>query len=672
MFNRINNFFFWCLFCFALTLLTGCSGKIGDSWKEVTTGIKTDTAKSTTTAVVSKLDNKDTEYEFRLSAVNKHEPLADTFKTVTVGTKSNEASDVDNVEFKIASMTDTSATLTWKNNAAWAYKLEARRTWKEVTTGITTDSAKGITTAVVGSEGGRGTSWLFKLDKGADYEFRLSAVSKLDPSANTFDAITIGAKPSKARDDDEIKFRVAKKSDTSATLLWDNNDAWTFKLEFRKGAPPPPPKTEVIVDSVAQDDVPLYIYTDGRTVAANSVEIRTRVSGFLKELFFQPGAIVKEGDRLALVEQDAYKIALEAAEAGLASSKAQAQLAENNLQRAKSMVESRTITTEEYQTHLANRDMALAAVALAESNVRNAKLNLQYTDMYSPLTGKTTKNLVDVDNFVSPTGAQAVILSITQLDPMFVEFKLTDRQFSELKDRLGFRDAFEEAIKTSAEERTEDDSKRPLALTGMSIDVSFDTGANVLNYDFNVSGKIVALIDNRIDPMVGQITLRAELQNPLLRVDGMEDYLIYPGRACRVRIPREMVKDAVLIREGAMLTDLDTKYVYVVGKEMYHPKDPTGKPLLGKDKMPLPPYETDVARRRDLKKIGPLLESQKRIVLSGLKPGESYIVTGVQRVRDGMEVKPTTSEEYAARRAAELGETKTPVKPDTAKEEEKE
>jgi len=428
----------------------------------------------------------------------------------------------------------------------------------------------------------------------------------------------------------------------------------------KPGATPP----EVIVASVGKDDVQLYIYTEGHTVPSNLVEIRARVSGYLEQLFFEPGALVKEGDRLVLIEQATYQAALDAAEAELISRKAQAALAEANLGRSKVLLERGTISTEEFQTQKANYDIALAAIELAKASVRNAELNLQYTDMRSPITGKTTKNLVDIGNYVSPTGANAVLLAVAQLDPMYVEFKISDRQFSDLKDRIGFREAFDRAVNPSEDsDDDDDDDERPLAITGTPIDVSLMTGVNVLNFNFNVPGKIIASVDNRIDFNTGQITLRAEVQNPRLRTKDARDYMIYPFQICRVRIPYELVKDAVLIREEAILTDLDTKYVLVVEKGMFQPKDASGKPLLGEDGKPIPPYETDIVHRRDIK-IGRLLDSQMRIVLYGVQPGETYIVQGVQRVRIGMEVTPTTLEDYKLRRAAEL------QKPTTAEKQE--
>ena len=426
---------------------------------------------------------------------------------------------------------------------------------------------------------------------------------------------------------------------------------------------PRPPATEVIVDAVVVDDVQIYIYADGLTVPANSVDIRARVSGFLEELFFEPGAIVRKGDRLALIEQASYHISLSAAHAELANSRAQADLAEANLDRGKILFERGAISAEELQTFQANYDMALARIELANANIRNAELNLQYTEIRSPITGKTTKNLVDIGNYVNPTaGVNAVLLSITQLDPMFVEFKLNDRQFLDLKDRIGFRDAFQVSADVSAdveEQNTNGSTGLPLALTGMPVDISLMTGASVFNFDFNIPGKIVALIDDRINFSTAQITIRAEVQNPLLSTEHAEDYMIYPGQVCRVRLPYEIVKDAILVREEAILTDLDTKYVLTVGRGMYQDVDRQGRPLVDASGNPVPPRETDVVQRRDIR-IGRLLDNQMRIVLEGtrpgegLRPGEPYIVHGVQRVRIGTEVTPTTLHDYNIRRAAEL------------------
>jgi RND family efflux transporter MFP subunit len=430
----------------------------------------------------------------------------------------------------------------------------------------------------------------------------------------------------------------------------------TKKAGAESAGPSIPPAPEVIVATVSMDDVQIYIYTEGKTVPSNAVDIRARVSGYLEELFFKPGAIVKEGDRLALIEQAAYQVALDAAKADLANAKAQTSLAEANLARAKTLLDNKVGTAEEYETQRSVRDVALAGIDRAEAAIRNAELNLQYTDMYAPITGKTTKNLVDKGNFVSPTGAQSVLLSITQLDPMYVEFKLNDRQFIELKDRLGLRDVFNQTTNppagaSPANNTSETPEDRPLALTGMPVDVSLMTGVDVFKFDFNIPGKVVALVDNQINWSTATFTLRAEVQNPLLKTNGVEDYMIYAGQVCRVRIPYEKVENAILVREEAILTDLDTKYVLIVEKGMFQPKDPFGRPLKDAKGEEVPPYETDIVHRRDIV-LGRLLDTQMRIVLDGVKPGDVYIDQGVQRVRIGSAVQPITLEEYKIRRAA--------------------
>ncbi|MDR3234282.1 MAG: efflux RND transporter periplasmic adaptor subunit [Planctomycetaceae bacterium] len=420
------------------------------------------------------------------------------------------------------------------------------------------------------------------------------------------------------------------------------------------------PKTEVITDKVGQEDVQLYIYADGQTNAYNFVDIRARVPGYLEKKFFPSGSLVKEGDQIALIEQAQYKIALDLAKAEWDNGKARLKLAEANLGRSKLLFESKAISPEEFQVSQAERDMAAASVDKAANSVLNAQLEMEYTNVRSPITGKAARWLFDAGNFVSPSG-QSVLISIAQLDPIYVDFKLSDRQFTDLKDRIGFREAFERSAEKSAaqtevkkEEKPAEKSEHPLALTGGPVDISLMTGVNVLDFDFTFAGKIISQIDNTINVESGRITLRAQLDNPLLNINGAQDYMLYPGQICRVRIPYEKVKSAVLIREEAVLTDLDTKYVLVVSKGQYQPTDRFGAPLLGSDKKPVPAYEADIVQRRDIK-IGRLLDSQMRIVLEGLQPDEAYIVKGTQRARIGMEVKATTLEEYNALRSAEAG-----------------
>lgn len=454
------------------------------------------------------------------------------------------------------------------------------------------------------------------------------------------------------------------------------------------------PKSEVVVDSVAQDDVQLYIYVEGKTVQYKAVDVRVRVAGFLEELFFRSGAIVKKGDRLALIEQDQYEIALDAAKAELANSEAREALAKSNLERAKQLVEERAMSPEEYQERQATYDMAKATVALGKANVRKAELDLQYTDMKAPIPGKTTNNLVDVGNYINPSGGDAVLLKINQLDPIYVDFTLSDRQFADLKERMSFLDVYERSIlddpnqeptlKNTGVAATEDEQTEKFqqtlpALNGnydrtekQVIDVSLTTSQDIFSVDYPLRGEIVALIDNKFTWETASITLRGQLKNPLLHIKGgNEDYMIYPGQVCRVRIPHEKVKNAVLVHEESILTDLDTKYVLVLKEEDYVQRDRMGQPIKGPDGKEIPPTKEFVVHRRDIR-VGRLLDTQQRIVLSGLEKGETYIVKGVQRARIGAPVTPITLAEFNKRRSIEGGMANVPEpisQGDTAQEE---
>ncbi|MCL2743428.1 MAG: efflux RND transporter periplasmic adaptor subunit [Planctomycetaceae bacterium] len=449
----------------------------------------------------------------------------------------------------------------------------------------------------------------------------------------------------------------------------------------------PAPLTVVVTDEVQQRDIQLYIYVPGQTVPYKYVDITARVSGYLEKLYFQNGSIVKEGDKLALIEQDQYEIALKVAQAELDSAKAKEALAKANLERSKQLIDSRAMSPEEYNQRQAEFDMARAATARAEAAIEQAKLNLRYTIITAPIPGKTTKNLVDIGNFVSPgnritaTGASGEatpsdkLLSIAQMDPMYVDFQISDKQFADIKERMGYRQSFDEEMRklnaenvpaAAAEEKKEEekpeDVKKDAAAMLPSlnnntagdgdrrIDISLTTGVDVLSADYPVRGRVVYLADNRITYATGGITLRGEVRNPRLNVNGNEDYMIYPGQICRVRIPYEKVRDAVLVSESAILTDLDTKYVLVIVKEMYTPKDQFGKPKIDpKTDEPVPATEQYVIHRRTIK-TGPLLDTQERIVKEGLEKGETYIVKGVQRARIGTPVNPVKLADFEEQR----------------------
>lgn len=420
---------------------------------------------------------------------------------------------------------------------------------------------------------------------------------------------------------------------------------------------------EVGVDIVEKKEVQLYLTTQGQTVAYEEVDVVARVPGFLERILFTPGKLVRKGDPLYLIEQAVYKIALDSAEAQLLVDQAKEPLARANLDRARELREKNTISAEEYETRASDYKVALATIERSKTAVEQAKNDLGYTEIFAPISGKTSKKLVDVGNYVGQGGAPTHLVTITQMDPILVDIEVNDRQFREYNKASNFIQALRLSRSTPVEGVIGVKSNRPV-FTQVAAKVASDVpgdGADLtqgvtgslpddseLQYPFEISflgseknkfefqyqGNLSAIIENEIEFSTAKIYIRGEIPNP--------NFDIYPGQVCRVRIPLEKVPDAVLVREEAIMTDLDTKYVFVVvDKEIEEPEiDPvTHQQVLGTDGKPvMKKVMAKVAERRTIK-LGRLVEDNRRIITEGLDGGEAYIVRGLQRTRDNAPVK---------------------------------
>jgi RND family efflux transporter MFP subunit len=433
---------------------------------------------------------------------------------------------------------------------------------------------------------------------------------------------------------------------------------------------------EVIYDNVAQDDVQLYLYAEGKTSPYKSVDIRVRVPGFLRKYFYSHGEVVKQGQRLAQIEPEQYQYALEMSKQDLVVAQQKELQAKKDLDRTQPLAQENIRTQEELLQYETEYRIAAATVKRHQVAVQQAELNLEYTDIKAPITGKTTQHLVDENNYINPGTAESKLLSITQLDPIYVDFFVSDKEFADLKNRLGYREKYDELtqknknIKNNTNNTTNNAANKPenkkentesdetnefLGFIGGIFEASLTNSTAAIPSDFPLKGILKGVIDNRIVTESGQVTIRGELHNPLININNNPDYLIYAGQICNVRIPYETVSNAILISEEAILTDLDTKYVFVIQKGMYTPQP---NPFARKKETAedLKPYETDLAYRRDVK-IRRLPDNQQVIILHGLKPGEKYIVKGIHRARHGSPVNPISIAEFNERRAKEDGTT---------------
>jgi RND family efflux transporter MFP subunit len=341
-----------------------------------------------------------------------------------------------------------------------------------------------------------------------------------------------------------------------------------------------PPDPVVIVGVPLQQSVTEYFEETGTVEAIEIVDIRARVRGFLKEVVFTQGSDVKTGDVLYRIEPEEYDAALKAAEADLAAKKVELERARIEYERQQALFERKATSEQNVVAAKAEHDSAEAAVDASDAQLAQAKLNLQYTEIKSPIDGRIGRTLVTVGNLVD--GAEGTHLTtVISYDPIYVRFYIQDKQLLRL---------IEDKIKR--ETADSEGSTRPLYVR-REIDEEFRFEGR-LNY-----------FDLALDETAGTFLMRGEFDNP--------DRRLVPNNFVYVRIPVEEPQDALLIPEEAVLSDLTGRYVWVVNKD-------------------------NVVERRNVT-VG-TEQGLLIVVRTGLQLGDRVVIEGSQRVREGAQVEP--------------------------------
>ena len=352
--------------------------------------------------------------------------------------------------------------------------------------------------------------------------------------------------------------------------------ACSSQAEPAAGMPPPP---EVSVAQVLSKQVSEWDDFTGRVTAIETVELRPRVSGYVERVAYQEGQEVKKGDLLFVIDQRRYKAQLDQAQADLERARAEARLAQTQDARAQTLVEAKAISREEFETRRAATTQGNAAVRAAEAAVANAQLDLQFTQVRSPINGRAGRAAVTEGNLAQADST--LMTTLVSQDPVFVYFESDEQSF----------------LRYQALAR---DGKRAQSQNPVRVGL-----ANEQGYPHEGT---VDFTDNQVDPATGTIRARAVLRNP--------DRIFTPGLFARVQLEGSSSVKAMLIDEKAVLTDQDRKYVYVLG-----PKN--------------------AATRKDVQ-LGRIVDGL-RVVNSGLAPTDKVIVHGVQKVFfPGMPVSPKT------------------------------
>jgi multidrug efflux system membrane fusion protein len=349
-----------------------------------------------------------------------------------------------------------------------------------------------------------------------------------------------------------------------------------------RGGPPPAPAVTVakpVERTVTDHDE--YV---GRFVAIDSVEVRARVSGYLDQIHFRDGQMVKQGDLLFTIDKRPFQNTLAQAQGTLAQSKANLAFAEADLERAKQLVNDRTVTQQVFDQRTQIYRSGLAAVSANEAAVRQAELDMAFTELRAPVAGRIGDRRVSPGNLVTggTSGNTTMLAMIVSLDPIRFEFTMDEASYLR----------YERMAQTSNE------------VTGREGGVK--VALKLLDEkNFEHEGTM-DFVDNVIDRSSGTIRGRAVFKNP--------DGVLTPGMFGRIRVPGSPPHTALLIPDAAIGTEQVRKYVTVVGP--------------------------DNTATQKFVTLGDLTEDNLRIVKDGLKADDRVIVNGLMRARPGQKVTP--------------------------------
>jgi multidrug efflux system membrane fusion protein len=332
-----------------------------------------------------------------------------------------------------------------------------------------------------------------------------------------------------------------------------------------------PPLPQVTAAHALSRPVTEWNEFTGRLEAVHHVDIRPRVSGVVAAVHFTEGALVRAGDVLFQIDPRPFQAEVDRLNAELQRAQATLTRTAAERDRAERLATGNAISAEEHDRRLASADEAAAAVQAVRAALRAAELNLEFTHVVAPISGRVGQAIVTEGNLVSSgPGVATLLTTLVSLDPIYASFEVDEPTFL----------AFRQTAKAPSQVR--------LALAG---DAGFPREGRV---DF---------VDNQLDAATGTIRVRATFTN--------RDGALTPGLFVRIRLPGRDAGAGILVRDEAIGTDLDKRFVYVVGSD----KAIAYRPVT----------------------LGPIVDGM-RVVRNGVAANDLVVTRGLQRVRPGMKV----------------------------------
>jgi RND family efflux transporter MFP subunit len=358
---------------------------------------------------------------------------------------------------------------------------------------------------------------------------------------------------------------------------------WCF-WQAEPAAQAAPPAPAVTVAKPLVKEMEEWNDFTGQFEAQEAVEVRARVSGYLESVNFTDGQLVKKGDLLLVIEPRPFELALETSKAQLAQAEAQLQLAQAQLDRTAQLRKNDYATKETYDERVSQVAIAAASRDAAIAAVNQAQLNLDYTRVTAPVSGRTGRHEVSVGNLVTggTAGSTTLLTTIVSLDPIWLVFNVSEG------DGMTYKRLVQKGEIKSARDNI--------------IDVQ---GQLMDERDWPLKG-MIDFVDNQYNRTSGTIRVRAEFPNA--------DLFITPGQFGRVRVPMSKTRPTMLVPDSAVVTDQSVKVLFTVTAD-----------------------DTVVPKMVEL---GPVTDDGLRIIRSGITPDDRVIINGLLRAQPGGKVKP--------------------------------
>ncbi|MGB8669150.1 MAG: efflux RND transporter periplasmic adaptor subunit [Pseudolabrys sp.] len=350
----------------------------------------------------------------------------------------------------------------------------------------------------------------------------------------------------------------------------------------KQGGGPPPPA--VTVAKPIKRTVVDYDEYVGRFAAINSVEIRARVSGYLDKLHFKDGQVVKQGDLLFTIDKRPFQNTLDQARANLVQAQSNVAFTESDYTRGQQLVRDKTITDQTFEQRAQAFRNAKASVSANEAAVRQAELDMEFTELRAPMNGRIGDRRVSPGNLVTGgTGGNTTLLAtIVSIDPIYFEFTFDEASYLRY-----------ERLSTAGQDVASRNAGVQVALK--LIDES----------DFDHEGRM-DFVDNVIDRSTGTIRGRAVLAN--------SKEIFTPGMFARVRVPGTAPYEALLVPDAAIGTEQARRFFMVVDDQ-------------------------DTARPKYVT-LGQVTKDGLRAIKDGIGPDDRIVVSGLMQARPGQKVKP--------------------------------